>query len=142
MCRTPCMSGTSQASCIAVSVDGHCRSKESFMGAHAKFKIRVQNGWSTTIVKRRYSEFASLDQQLRPEMSSLPELPPKDFLKKVSASLMNDRSFMNDREDGLGELLKAMVVLDPALRNPELREFLGVTCCPVGLADLVNAEPA
>jgi hypothetical protein len=74
-------------------------------------------------------------------MSSLPELPPKDFLKKVFASLRNNPSFMNEREDGLGELLKAMVALDPALRNPELREFLGVTCCPVGLADLVNAAP-
>jgi hypothetical protein len=115
--------------CISVSIDGHSEHKHSFGGKHTKFRIRVKNIWSTTTISRRYSEFVALDSKIREKMGSLPELPPKDYWKKTIASFMNDKAFMNHREHKLGECLKAMVAWDPALRNPELREFLGVHCC-------------
>jgi hypothetical protein len=116
---------------ISVVLDGHSDYSKFGLSAHTKFAIRVHSGWSQTIVKRRFSEFVELDRQLRPEMTSLPDLPPKGYLKKWVSSMMNDRSFMIERKQGLGELLAAIVSLDPSLRNPELREFLGVASCPI-----------
>lgn len=115
--------------CVSVAVDGHTECRQTLGDAHTKFVIRVQNVWSSTTVKRRYKEFAELDAKLRPKMESLPDLPPKDFWNKMVSSLMNDKTFMIDREHALGKLLEAMVSMDPSLRHPELREFLGVACC-------------
>jgi hypothetical protein len=111
---------------ISAQVIGRCESGNSFLNAHTQFTIHVRNGWSTTTVYRRYSEFAVLERQLRAKMSSLPALPPKAFFRKLASSIMNDPSFMNDRERGLGKLLETMISSDPALRSPELRDFLGV----------------
>mmetsp|Transcript_122542 Transcript_122542/g.192247 ORF Transcript_122542/g.192247 Transcript_122542/m.192247 type:complete len:142 (+) Transcript_122542:76-501(+) len=122
--KAPAMRG-----CVSVAIDGHCECRQPFGGSHTEFKIRVQNVWSTTTVSHRYSEFVELDNKLRSKMVSLPDLPPKDYWKKLFASFMNDKTFMNEREHALGKLLEAMVSCDPALRNPELREFLGVRCC-------------
>mmetsp|Transcript_86991 Transcript_86991/g.159234 ORF Transcript_86991/g.159234 Transcript_86991/m.159234 type:complete len:192 (-) Transcript_86991:72-647(-) len=122
---------------VSVAIDARSASKESLLDAH-KFTIRVRNGWSTTKVKRRYSEFVELDQQLRPKMSSLPEMPPKSFMRKLLSPFVLDPSFMNERQKGLRTLLEAMVSQDPALRCPELREFLGVSCCAIPIADDIS----
>jgi hypothetical protein len=116
---------------ISVALEGHSEHSKFCINTHTKFAIRVQNGWSHTIVKRRFSEFVALDMKLRPKMTSLPDLPPKGYLKKWASSLLNDRSFMNEREAGLGNVLAAMVKLDPSLRSAELRDFLGVASCPI-----------
>lgn len=51
-------------------------------------------------------------------MPSLPRMPPKGTLRKLS------QSFMIDREHELGKLLAAMLRSDPELHSPELRSFL------------------
>jgi hypothetical protein len=109
---------------ITAEVVGRCESEAK---ACTEFTIVVRNGWSVLSLKRRYREFAALDQELRPTMSSLPDLPPKGFLKKFSSALLNDPSFMNDRERGLGKVLEAMISLDPSLKNFALRDFLGMS---------------
>mmetsp|Transcript_21342 Transcript_21342/g.40859 ORF Transcript_21342/g.40859 Transcript_21342/m.40859 type:complete len:183 (-) Transcript_21342:64-612(-) len=129
MFQAPRMAG------ITVDIEGHRESKESPFDAHTIFTICVRNGWSTTRVKRRYSEFVTLDKQLRPIMTSLPELPPKSLMRKLLMPLVQDPYFLNDRVKRLRKLLEAMVLLDPVLHCPELREFLGVTCPPAKLAD-------
>mmetsp|Transcript_4319 Transcript_4319/g.7054 ORF Transcript_4319/g.7054 Transcript_4319/m.7054 type:complete len:128 (-) Transcript_4319:300-683(-) len=115
--------------CISVSIDGHFEHKQPFGGTHTRFKIRVKNIWSTTTVSRRYSDFVALDSKIRPKVGALADLPPKAYWKKTIASITNDRTFMNHREHELGKFLEAVVSWDPALRNPDLREFLGVRYC-------------
>lgn len=130
MCQLSCNpKAPAKRGCISVAVDGHSECQQFLGVRYTRFKIRVQNVWSATTVSRRYSEFAALDAKLRPKMESLPHMPPKDFWNKLVAAWTNDRSFINNRERSLGKLLEEMVALDPALRNPELREFLGVGCC-------------
>jgi hypothetical protein len=103
--------------------------QQSLLNAHTRFTILVRNCWSTTTVYRRYSDFVALESQLQPIMNKLPQLPPKGFLTKFFSSVVNDPSFMNDRERGLGKFLEAVISFDPALRRPELRDFLGVPSC-------------
>jgi hypothetical protein len=116
---------------ISAEVVGRSMSHKSIMDKHTQFTILVRKGWSTTTIKRRYSEFAELDKQLRPKMNLPSELPPKDPLTKIYTSVMNDPSFMNQREHSLGRLLEAMIAADPTLRSPELRKFLQIAGCSV-----------
>jgi hypothetical protein len=122
-CSADLPSRRSTMGSLTAEVVGRCESKSK---ACTEFTIAVRNGWSVISLNRRYSEFAALDKEVRPTMSTLPELPPRSFFKKLSSSLMNDPSFMNEREHGLGKVLEAMIDLDPLLRNTALREFLGV----------------
>merc|ERR1711976_767023 len=101
---------------VAVKILGRCQATER---SYTVFRIQVQLGEKSSVVERRYSEFAALDRQLRPNMPSLPVLPPKSVVKGFS--------FMYHREYALGQLLLGMVSLDPQLQNPALRSFLSVS---------------
>jgi hypothetical protein len=108
------------ASSVSVAILGRCTDGEKWCKKHTAFRIRVRFGAYSEVVARRFSEFETLDAQLRPEMQSLPELPPKGTLKKVLSSFLDKREYRLDR------LLARMVELDPRLDNPLLREFLNV----------------
>lgn len=79
------------------------------------------------MIKRRYTEFEALDADLRPNMPLLPKLPPKGILKRMSSALTDQTGFFDQREFQLGQLLSAMVLLDPELQNPALQHFLEVS---------------
>uniref|UniRef100_A0A7S2D390 PX domain-containing protein n=1 Tax=Alexandrium andersonii TaxID=327968 RepID=A0A7S2D390_9DINO len=68
---------------------------------------------------RRYSEFVTLDQQVRHKFAGLPQLPRKSvFTKRL------DPGFLRRRERGLEAYLMALVSADPVLEEPAVRTFL------------------
>eukprot|EP00927_Polykrikos_kofoidii_P019302 TRINITY_DN19006_c0_g1_i1.p1 TRINITY_DN19006_c0_g1~~TRINITY_DN19006_c0_g1_i1.p1 ORF type:complete len:232 (-),score=40.14 TRINITY_DN19006_c0_g1_i1:146-841(-) len=79
------------------------------------------SGSTSHSVQRRYREFVALDHVVRRTYPSLPKLPPKSiFWKHVS------RRFMDDRQRKLAAFVNALLVTDPTLSDPNLREFFGV----------------
>lgn len=99
-------------------------------------------------LKCRYSCFARLHSVLRARFPDLPPMPEKSFFRKRLSP-----DFMAERRRLLEKLLVAAIASDPAISDPDLRQFLGdallnvetaaqcrdhatVKMCTCGLADL------
>mmetsp|Transcript_13319 Transcript_13319/g.38857 ORF Transcript_13319/g.38857 Transcript_13319/m.38857 type:complete len:265 (-) Transcript_13319:327-1121(-) len=80
-------------------------------------------------VRRRYSEFAELDKQIRPRFAGLPKLPVKSVFRKRFKP-----GFMDARERGLQDFINAVTAADPAASDPFLETFLGIGGIRVGAA--------
>eukprot|EP00927_Polykrikos_kofoidii_P085734 TRINITY_DN9401_c0_g1_i2.p1 TRINITY_DN9401_c0_g1~~TRINITY_DN9401_c0_g1_i2.p1 ORF type:complete len:338 (+),score=33.23 TRINITY_DN9401_c0_g1_i2:37-1014(+) len=81
-------------------------------------------GDTSRVVLKRYRQFEELDHMLRRKLppGSLPNLPPKSLIIRRSFS----KSFMQKREQALGDYIKAAVAADPLLVEPALRQFVGI----------------
>jgi len=112
---------------VSVAILGRCVSRKALGKAYTEYRIRVSCAGQSRVINHRYTEFEALDAAMRPNMPSLPKLPPKGVMKRMSSVLTDQTSFLDQREFQLGQLLSAMVLLDPALRNPALRQFLDVS---------------
>eukprot|EP00927_Polykrikos_kofoidii_P062002 TRINITY_DN56828_c0_g1_i1.p1 TRINITY_DN56828_c0_g1~~TRINITY_DN56828_c0_g1_i1.p1 ORF type:complete len:190 (+),score=25.89 TRINITY_DN56828_c0_g1_i1:61-630(+) len=84
------------------------------------FVIEVA-GASKNVIVRRYSNFVTLDRQLRHTFSNLPGLPPRSLFRKVVS-----RHFMDARHAGLAAYISAILSEDPLLSNPSVQQFFGV----------------
>jgi len=111
----------------SVTILDRCVSRKPLGKPYTEFRIRVNCGEQSSVINRRYTEFEALDAVLRPNMPLLPKLPPKGIVKRMSSALTDQTGFLDQREFQLGQLLSAMVLQDPELHNPALRNFLEVS---------------
>lgn len=94
---------------------------------HVTYSIRVRGSDGEHVVHRRYSDFALLHQDLRVDLgenSRLPDLPRKSTFRK--RFFLTGPRFMEHREKGLRQVLKAAVSADGWAECPCLRAFLGL----------------
>lgn len=94
---------------------------------HVTYSVRVRGRNSKHVVHRRYSCFERLRWclvQLGVDQRALP-LPPKSIFRKRLPWVKG--AFLANREEGLRQLLRAAVALDPDAEEPMLRKFLGLT---------------
>mmetsp|Transcript_108225 Transcript_108225/g.187943 ORF Transcript_108225/g.187943 Transcript_108225/m.187943 type:complete len:651 (+) Transcript_108225:48-2000(+) len=86
---------------------------------HTRFIISVTGSDRTSTVERSYLDFEDLRARLQPMMHELPAMPP-NTLQHVCI----EGRYVEMREEGLQQLLAAMLRIDRTLRFLELRSFL------------------
>jgi hypothetical protein len=94
----------------------------------AFFRVQVSGIGDKLTVMRRYREFASFARELRKTMpvESFPTMPPRSVVRKCFVA-----DFMEQRRQGLGAFLEAVVAADPFCQLPALRAFLGLPECGI-----------
>lgn len=93
------------------------------IGGVTVFSFRVKGSDGQHVMHRRYNDFVELSHGLETTMvAGLPDLPPKSFFRRLCLP-----SFQTDREEGLGNLLRAAVEFEPEVTTVELRKFLGLS---------------
>lgn len=98
---------------LAARISGRCG---KFYAIEVSGATRALPTWR---LHRRYSEFVSLDQQIRHKFAGLPKLPRKSVFSKRF-----NPGFLQRREQGLEAFLTALVAADPVLEEPAVRAFV------------------
>jgi hypothetical protein len=84
------------------------------------YKVQVAGPAGVHVMWHRYQDFSDLDRCVRPRFPSLPYMPSKGMLCKI------EDGFLDKRQEKLAKVLRAMVSVDPQVKNPKLRKFLGI----------------
>lgn len=87
-------------------------------GTHVEYTIRVVFEGQSWTFKRRFNEFSSLNDALKRQLASTPEMPAKSVVRQFSPE------YLEARKHGLNAFLKELCRRRDALNCRELQDFL------------------
>lgn len=104
-------------------------------GQHVEYLLRVSCEGRSWQLKKRFSEFAALQETLVKRLHSVPALPAKSVVRQF------DAEHLESRKQGLSQYLQSLCQRRDVLNCPEVQEFLGLPEHVVSFKQQHPSEP-